>query len=124
MNLHLENKVTLITGSSAGIGFAIAAGFAAEGARVIVNGRSEKRVHSAISAILEQYPNANLEPLVADLATAEAAKQAVARFPAVDVLVLGRRRLRHEGFQERSQKRDLPRSGGNGQALSNMPSEK
>ena len=87
MNLHLENKVTLITGSSAGIGFAIAAGFAAEGARVIVNGRSEKRVDSAISAILEQYPNAKLEPLVADLATAEAAKQAAARFPAVDILV-------------------------------------
>ncbi len=87
MNLHLENKVTLISGSSAGIGFAIAAGFAAEGARVIVNGRSEKRVDSAIAAILEQYPNAKLEPLVADLATAEAAKQTVARFPAVDILV-------------------------------------
>ena len=87
MNLHLENKVTLITGSSAGIGFAVAAGFAAEGARVIVNGRSETRVHSAISAILEQYPGAKLEPLVADLATAEAAKQTAARFPAVDILV-------------------------------------
>ncbi len=87
MNLHLENKVTLITGSTAGIGFAIAAGFAAEGARVIVNGRSEKRVEGAISAILERHPAAKLEPLVADLATAEAAKRTASRFPAVDILV-------------------------------------
>ena len=87
MNLHLEDKVTLITGSSAGIGFAIAAGFAAEGARVIVNGRSEKRVRGAISAILEQFPGAKLEPLIADLATAEAAKRTSAQFPEVDILV-------------------------------------
>ena len=41
MDLQLENKVALVTGSTAGIGFAIAAELAAEGARVILNGRSE-----------------------------------------------------------------------------------
>jgi NADP-dependent 3-hydroxy acid dehydrogenase YdfG len=51
MTLQLEEKVALVTGSTAGIGFAIAAGLAGEGARVIVNGRSEKRVQDASSAI-------------------------------------------------------------------------
>jgi NAD(P)-dependent dehydrogenase (short-subunit alcohol dehydrogenase family) len=87
MDLHLENKVALVTGSTAGIGFAIAAGLAAEGARVIVNGRSEKRVQDAISAIVEQQPKAKLEALPADLATSEAAKETISRFPAVDILV-------------------------------------
>jgi NAD(P)-dependent dehydrogenase (short-subunit alcohol dehydrogenase family) len=87
MNLHLEDKVALVTGSTAGIGFAIAAGLAAEGAQVIVNGRSDKRVQDAVSAILEQHPEAKLEPLVADLATAEGAEKTTTRFPAVNILV-------------------------------------
>jgi NAD(P)-dependent dehydrogenase (short-subunit alcohol dehydrogenase family) len=87
MNLHLEDKIALVTGSTAGIGFAIANGLAAEGARVIVNGRSEKRVEDALSAILKQHPKARLEPLPADLATAEAAEKTASLFPAVDILV-------------------------------------
>jgi NAD(P)-dependent dehydrogenase (short-subunit alcohol dehydrogenase family) len=87
MNLQLENKVALVTGSTAGIGFAIARGLAAEGARVIVNGRSEKRVQDAISAIREQHPGAKLEALADDLATASAAERTISRFPTVDILV-------------------------------------
>ncbi len=49
MNLQLENKFALVTGSTAGIGFAIAKALAAEGARVIVNGRSEARVTEVIA---------------------------------------------------------------------------
>jgi NAD(P)-dependent dehydrogenase (short-subunit alcohol dehydrogenase family) len=62
MNLHLEDKVALVTGSKAGIGFAIAAGLAAEGARVIVNGRTEKRVQEAVTAIAEQHPKRGCVP--------------------------------------------------------------
>jgi len=51
MNLQLEKKLALVTGSTAGIGFAIAKALAAEGARVIVNGRSEARVTEAIATI-------------------------------------------------------------------------
>ena len=51
MNLQLEGKLALVTGSTAGIGFAIAKGLAAEGARVIVNGRTEARVSAALEAI-------------------------------------------------------------------------
>ena len=87
MDLQLENKVALVTGSTAGIGFAIAAELAAEGARVILNGRSEQRVHDAISAILQRHPKAKLESLTADLSTAEAAKAVTSQISAVDILV-------------------------------------
>ena len=51
MNLQLENKLALVSGSTAGIGFAIAKALAAEGVRVIVNGRTEARVREAIASI-------------------------------------------------------------------------
>ena len=87
MNLKLENKTALVTGSTAGIGFAIARSLAAEGARVIVNGRSEARVSESIASIRSSHPSAALEPLVANLANAEAALEAARRFPSIDILV-------------------------------------
>src|SRR5207302_7836685 len=66
MNLELENKTALVTGSTAGIGFAIARSLAAEGARVIVNGRTEARVSEAIASIRSSHSDAKLEPFVAD----------------------------------------------------------
>ena len=69
MDLQLAGKLALVTGSTAGIGLAIAKALAAEGARVIVNGRSEARVAEAIAAIAEAHPAALLEPLAADLGT-------------------------------------------------------
>src|SRR5438309_7274888 len=87
MNLKLENKTALVTGSTAGIGFAIARSLAAEGTRVIVNGRTDERVSESIASIRRSQPNANLEPFVADLANAEAAIEAARRFPSIDILV-------------------------------------
>jgi len=87
MNLQLQDKLALVTGSTAGIGFAIAKGLAAEGARVILNGRSEKRVTEALAAIRAAVPSATLEPLALDLANAEASMEATRRFPDVDILV-------------------------------------
>ena len=87
MNLKLENKTALVTGSTAGIGFAIARSLAAEGTRVVVNGRTEERVSEAIASIRKSHPNAKLEPFAANLATAEAAIEAARRFPAIDILV-------------------------------------
>jgi NAD(P)-dependent dehydrogenase (short-subunit alcohol dehydrogenase family) len=87
MNLELEHKTALVTGSTAGIGFAIARSLAAEGARVIVNGRTEARVSEAIASIRRSHPNAKVEPFVADLASAEAATEATRRFPSVEILV-------------------------------------
>ncbi len=87
MKLKLENKLALVTGSSAGIGLAIAKSLAAEGCRVIVNGRSEGRVAAAIEKIRQAFPQVRLEGLVADLAQPEGAEETCRRFPAVDILV-------------------------------------
>src|SRR3989454_1209434 len=87
MTLQLKNKFALVTGSTAGIGFAIAKALAAEGARVIVNGRSETRVTEAIAAIRAHIPSARLEALALDLSKADGAMETIKRFPDLDVLV-------------------------------------
>jgi NAD(P)-dependent dehydrogenase (short-subunit alcohol dehydrogenase family) len=87
MNLQLEGKLALVTGSTAGIGFAIAKGLAAEGALVVVNGRTEARVTAACEAIRRELPAARLEGFVADLSRAEEALAAFERFPDVEILV-------------------------------------
>ena len=87
MNLQLENKLALVSGSTAGIGFAIAKALAAEGARVIVNGRTEARVKEAIASIGADIPSAKLEALAVDLSKADKAAEATRRYPDVDILV-------------------------------------
>jgi 3-oxoacyl-[acyl-carrier protein] reductase len=87
MDTLLKDKLALVTASTGGIGQAIAASLAAEGARVIVNGRSEKVVAIAIDTILSKNPPAQLEPLAADNGTAEGCAKTIAAFPEVDILV-------------------------------------
>jgi len=87
MNLKLENKLALVTGSTAGIGLAIATSLAREGTRVIVNGRTAGRVGQAMQTICTAQPDAKLEALPIDLSTADGASEAVRRFPEVEVLV-------------------------------------
>ncbi|MEK0081973.1 SDR family NAD(P)-dependent oxidoreductase [Benzoatithermus flavus] len=87
MDLQLDGKLALVTGSTAGIGLAIARSLAREGAIVIVNGRTEERVRKAIAGIRDTIADARLEPLVADLGTAEGTREAIRRFPDVDILV-------------------------------------
>src|SRR5579863_3660875 len=82
MNLQLEGKRALVTGSTAGIGFAIAEALANEGASVIVNGRTQKRVDDALAQL-----KGNVEGIAADLGTAEGAAAVARRYPEVDILV-------------------------------------
>ncbi len=87
MNLQLENKLALVSGSTAGIGLAIATALAGEGARVIINGRTRERVERAMNLIRAGHPDAKLEALPLDLSTASGAAEAGRRFPEVEVLV-------------------------------------
>src|SRR6059058_1466409 len=87
MDLQLAGKLALVTGSTAGIGLAIGSALAGEGATVIINGRSEKRVTEAIQKIRQKHPQGKLEALIGDLSKVEAVKQATSRFPHVDVLI-------------------------------------
>lgn len=87
MDLKLENKTALVSGSTAGIGLGIAKGLAAEGAHVIVNGRSQARVDEAIAAVRNAHPAARVEGIALDLAKAEGARHLAAQLPEVDILV-------------------------------------
>jgi NAD(P)-dependent dehydrogenase (short-subunit alcohol dehydrogenase family) len=87
MDLQLTNKLALVTGSTKGIGLAIAISLAREGARVIVNGRAEASMAEALADIRREVPSAKVEGFTGDLSTASAAEKLVARFPAVDILV-------------------------------------
>jgi NAD(P)-dependent dehydrogenase (short-subunit alcohol dehydrogenase family) len=87
MDLQLTDKLALVTGSSAGIGFAIARALAAEGARVIVNARTEARASAAAEAIAKACPGASLEWLAADLGTPEGVQLAIERFPDLEILI-------------------------------------
>jgi NAD(P)-dependent dehydrogenase (short-subunit alcohol dehydrogenase family) len=87
MNLELIDKTALISGSTKGIGFAIASQLAAEGARVIVNGRSDKAVNSALEQVRKAVPEAKVEGFAGDLATTTATENLFKLFPAVDILV-------------------------------------
>lgn len=87
MQLHLEDKLALVTASTGGIGKEIAATLAREGARVIVNGRTDETVEMAIADIGARVPGAKLEGLVADNGTAAGTTETMDQFPVVDILV-------------------------------------
>ena len=87
MDLKLHGKSALVSGSTAGIGLAIALGLAQEGASVIVNGRSEERVAQAIAKIQQNTPDAKVSGVVADTATASGIEQLFQKVPHVDILI-------------------------------------
>ncbi|MDB6060398.1 MAG: 3-hydroxybutyrate dehydrogenase [Verrucomicrobiaceae bacterium] len=87
MNLHLQNKRALITGSTSGIGFAIAQTLAQEGAEVIITGRTQERVDSAVTKIKTQLPDAKVQGFAGDLAQAEVTEKLTRAVPNIDILV-------------------------------------
>lgn len=87
MDLQLNGKLALVTGSTKGIGLAIATALAREGAEVIVNGRSEASLAQAIEKITERVAGARLLGFTGDLADADVAAALVKRFPDIDILV-------------------------------------
>ena len=82
MDLRLTKKVALITGSTAGIGLAIARSLTGEDAHVYVNGRTQERVDAAITAIRSHVQVAKVEGIVADLSWAAGAEAVIAQLPA------------------------------------------
>ena len=87
MDLQLKGKTAVVTGSTGGIGLAIATTLAREGAAVIVNGRGEQRVKEAVEQVKKAVSGANVRGIAADLGTAQGAAQFLKEIPAADVLV-------------------------------------
>lgn len=87
MDLQLSGKRAIVTGSTAGIGYSIAAALAAEGAAVTVNGRSQKRVDEAVSKLRAEQPGADILGVAADLSTAADADALTKVIANTDILV-------------------------------------
>jgi NAD(P)-dependent dehydrogenase (short-subunit alcohol dehydrogenase family) len=86
MDLGLDGKRALITGSTAGIGFATADALAREGAHVIINGRTQRRVDEA-TAKLRSSSNGRIDGIAADVSGAEGCARVIDAYPDVDILV-------------------------------------
>jgi NAD(P)-dependent dehydrogenase (short-subunit alcohol dehydrogenase family) len=87
MDFGLKGKKAVVSGSTAGIGLAIATVLAAEGANVVVNGRTEARVNSALEKIRQHHKTANLQGIAADLGTASGVEAFIKQVPNADVLI-------------------------------------
>jgi NAD(P)-dependent dehydrogenase (short-subunit alcohol dehydrogenase family) len=87
MDLGLTGRRALVTGSTAGIGFATARGLASEGAAVTISGRTEARVREAIERLRAERPGATVDGIAADLGTAAGCQTVAERLRDVDVLI-------------------------------------
>ena len=87
MDLELHGKRALVSGSTAGIGFAIAKALAAEGAQVIMNGRTQARVDAAVQELKGAGFPGKVEGFAADLGTSDGVARIVAKYPDVEILV-------------------------------------
>jgi NAD(P)-dependent dehydrogenase (short-subunit alcohol dehydrogenase family) len=87
MKIDLSGKTALVTGSTSGIGHAIAKGLAAAGASVVVNGRTEAKVDAAVAALAKALPGSKVRGIAADVSTAAGCDALVAALPDVDILI-------------------------------------
>lgn len=87
MDLQLNDKTALVTGSTEGIGFAIAKGLLKEGATVTINGRKQETVDSAIEKLKKDLPEAKVKGIVADFSKVDEVDALIQQLPEVDILV-------------------------------------
>jgi NAD(P)-dependent dehydrogenase (short-subunit alcohol dehydrogenase family) len=87
MHIDLSGKTALVTGSTAGIGFAIARGLADAGAEVVLNGRGKERLDAALGRLKQAVPDAKTRGVEGDVGTIEGCNALVAALPEVDILV-------------------------------------
>jgi NAD(P)-dependent dehydrogenase (short-subunit alcohol dehydrogenase family) len=87
MKIDLSGKTALVTGSTSGIGHAVAKGLTAAGASVVVNGRTEVKVDAAVAALAKAVPGSKLRGIAADVSTAAGCNALITALPDVDILI-------------------------------------
>ena len=87
MDLQLRGKRALVTGSTAGIGFAVAVGLFKEGVSVVINGRTQKRVEQAVEQIRTLGGDREVSGIAADLSSTEGVAHLAAELSEIDILV-------------------------------------
>lgn len=87
MDLKLEQKKALVTGSTAGIGLGIAKRLAKEGAEVIINGRKQKDIDTVVDEIIDETDNNNVSGIAADFSEKEDVDKVINEIPDLDILV-------------------------------------
>jgi NAD(P)-dependent dehydrogenase (short-subunit alcohol dehydrogenase family) len=87
MDLQLKAKTALVTGSTAGIGLAIARALAREGASVVITGRTQGRVDEAIENVRREIRDVKISGIAADLATPDGISKCIRAVPTVNVLI-------------------------------------
>ncbi len=87
MKIDLSGKTALVTGSTSGIGHAIAKGLAGAGATVVVNGRTQAKSDAAAAAMIKAVPGSKVSGIAADVSTAAGCKALIAALPEVDILI-------------------------------------
>lgn len=87
MDLQLKGKTAFVSGSTGGIGYAIALGLLREGTKVYINGRTEERVNATIEKLKKEVPDAVVEGIAADFAKVEEVNNLFTVLPEVDILI-------------------------------------
>jgi NAD(P)-dependent dehydrogenase (short-subunit alcohol dehydrogenase family) len=87
LKIDLAGKTAVVTGSTAGIGFAIAKGLAEAGASTVINGRTQGSLDEALAALKDAVPGAIIRGVAADLGTVKGCETLVSAAPAVDILI-------------------------------------
>jgi NAD(P)-dependent dehydrogenase (short-subunit alcohol dehydrogenase family) len=100
MKIDLSGKTALVTGSTTGIGHAIARGLAAAGATVTVNGRTQAKVDGAVAALVKAVPGAKIRGVAADVSTVVGCKTVMMVLPEVDILINNAGIFEPKGFFE------------------------
>jgi NAD(P)-dependent dehydrogenase (short-subunit alcohol dehydrogenase family) len=100
MKIDLSGMSALVTGSTSGIGNAIARGLASAGAAVVVNGRTQTKVDATVAAMAKALPDAKVRGVAADVSTADGCKTLLAAPPDVDILINNAGIFEPKGFFE------------------------